>query len=192
MYLLTPLAYAESIGLSPSQGTLILSLLNVAQIIGQISVGYVSDLLSPEIPMIASAFLSCLACIFVWGFFETIGPLIVFGLLYGIVAGGYSVLYARFVTTLTDERSTGLWLYSIFEFQRGGGNIAGGMVSGWLVKGDVKKGSYGMGRYQNLILFTAGAFLLSAFLGSPGWLFRDKMKEKSKDELEEAVMNGNS
>jgi hypothetical protein len=37
-------------------------------------------------------------------------------LLYKFFAVGYSVLYYRFVTALTNKPATGLWLYSIFEF----------------------------------------------------------------------------
>ena len=46
------------------------------------------------------------------------------------------MLYCRFVTALTDMSATGLWLYSIFEFQRGVGNLVGGSVSSIFV-GDV-------------------------------------------------------
>lgn len=94
------------------------------------------------------------------------------------------MLYCRFATALTNEvdgggvedgckRATGLWLYSIFEFQRGLGNIVGGVVSGVIVKGEVVEIAYGVGRYQWLVVFVGGCMLISC-LGGFGWFLKDK------------------
>jgi len=82
-------------------------------------------------------------------------------------------MYCRFATSLSGERATGLWLYAIFEFQRGVGNIAGGVVSGLLVKGEVVEVAYGVGRYEWLVLLVGGSMLVSS-LGGFGWFIRDK------------------
>ena len=83
------------------------------------------------------------------------------------------MLYCRFVTALTEDRATGLWLYSIFEFQRGVGNIVGGVLSGIIVKGNVERSGYGMGRYQWLVLFVGAGMLISS-IGGFGWYFRGR------------------
>lgn len=120
-----------------------------------------------------------------WGFAKSVSPLIVFSILYGVFSGGYSVLYCRFATALTShgergsevekgsQRATGLWLYSIFEFQRGVGNIVGGVVSGVIVKGGVVEVAYGVGRYQWLVLLAGGSMLIGS-LGAFGWFVKDK------------------
>jgi ATP/ADP translocase len=87
--------------------------------------------------------------------------------LYGLFAGGYSVLYCRFVTALTDKPAAGLWLYSIFEFQRGIGNLVGGPVSGILAKN-----VHTAAKYENLILFVGFAFLVSSLGGLSYWVFK--------------------
>ena len=60
------------------------------------------------------------------------------------------LLYRRFVTALTDKPTAGLWLYSIFEFQRGIGNLVGGPVSGILAKN-----VHTAAKYENLFFLSA-------------------------------------
>jgi MFS family permease len=146
-------------------------MLSVSQIAGQIGMGYLSDNHDIHIPLFLSPFLSALSTFLLWGFAKSLGPLLIFSILYGVFAGGYSVLYCRFVTNLTStlegttQRATGLWLYSIFEFQRGVGNIAGGVVSGLLVRGPVVEFGYGAGRYEWLVLLVGGSMLVSSLGG---------------------------
>ncbi|KAE9364850.1 MFS general substrate transporter [Stipitochalara longipes BDJ] len=175
-------SYATSLGLTPTQSTLPLSLLSASQIIGQIGIGYLSDHHNLYIPLFLSPFFSALSIFMLWGFAKSFGPLVVFSILYGVFAGGYSVLYCRFATALTidgdgvdraSQRATGLWLYSILEFQRGVGNIAGGVVSGIIVKREVVEVAYGVGRYQWLVVLVGGCMLVSC-LGGFGWFVKDK------------------
>jgi MFS family permease len=116
-------SYASSLSLTKTQSALPLSLLNLSQIFGQIGIGYLSDHYSLYVPLFLSPFFSALSVFMLWGFAKSFGPLVVFSILYGIFSGGYSVLYCRFVTSLSSERATGLWLYAIFDFQRGVGNV---------------------------------------------------------------------
>jgi hypothetical protein len=52
-------------------------------------------------------FLSCLTSglvvLLLWGFSSSLAPLVFFGILYGLFAGDYSVLYSRFATALTKD-----------------------------------------------------------------------------------------
>jgi sugar phosphate permease len=145
--------------------------MSISQIAGQIGMGYLSDHYDAHIPLFFSPFFSALSIFILWGFSKSLGTLLVFSILYGVFAGGYSVLYCRFATSLTSQRATGLWLYSIFEFQRGAGNIIGGTVSGLVIKGPVDATGYGMGKYEGVVLLAGGSLLISS-LGSFGWFFR--------------------
>jgi MFS family permease len=171
-------SYASSLSLTKTQSAIPLSLLNLSQIFGQIGIGYLSDHHSLYLPLFLSPFFSALAVFMLWGFAKSFGPLVVFSILYGIFSGGYDVMYCRFATSLSGERATGLWLYSIFEFQRGVGNIAGGVVSGLLVKGEVVEVAYGVGRYEWLVLLVGGSMLVSS-LGGFGWFIKDKKVDLS-------------
>jgi len=140
--------------------------------------GYVSDWVNIYTPLLCSTLGSSVIVALVWGFSETLAPLVAFSLLYGSVAGGYNTLYSRFVTSLTKDPATGLWVYSMLELQRGVGNIVGGLVTAPLVRGEIKN-AYGMGRYQNLILGIGAAFLISS-LGVIGWFLDRPVREKSE------------
>jgi MFS family permease len=129
--------------------------------------GYLSDRFEPIAPMIGSTLYSCAVVLYTWYSSKSFASLLIFCLLYGLFAGGYSVLYCRFVTALTDKPAAGLWLYSIFEFQRGIGNLVGGPVSGILAKN-----VHTAAKYENLILFVGIAFLVSSLGGLSYWVFR--------------------
>jgi len=128
--------------------------------------GYLSDRFEPIAPMIGSTLYSC-AVVLWWRSSKSFASLLTFCLLYGLFAGGYSVLYCRFVTALTDKPAAGLWLYSIFEFQRGIGNLVGGPVSGILASN-----VHTAAKYENLILFVGIAFLVSSLGGLSYWVFK--------------------
>jgi MFS family permease len=150
-------------------------LLNVAQVCGQLGMGFIADRTTPFIPMGISSLVGGVAALTFWGMGKTLAPLAVFAVLEGLFAGGYGVLYCRFVTCLTDDRATGLWLYSLFDFQRGVGSIVGGLVAGSLTKQAVDRG-YGAGKYEDLILVIGGSLLISS-IGGLGWLFKTQNKE---------------
>ena len=128
--------------------------------------GYLSDRSGPLALMVGSMFCSSIVVLYIWDFNNTFPSLLIFCLLYGLFAGGYSVLYCRFVTALTDKSVIGLWLHSIFEFQCGIGNIIGWSVSSILVR-DISMAA----KYENLILFVGIAFLISSLRGLSYWFF---------------------
>ena len=129
--------------------------------------GYLSDRFEPIAPMVGSTLYSCGVVFYAWYSSKSFASLLIFCLLYGLFAGGYSVLFCRFVTALTDKPAAGLWLYSIFELQRGIGNLVGGPVSGILAKN-----VHTAAKYENLILFIGVAFLVSSLGGLSYWVFR--------------------
>jgi len=107
--------------------------------------------------MIGSTLYSYAVVLYTWYSSKSFASLLIFYLLYGLFASSYSVLYYRFVTALTNKPAAGLWLYSIFEFQRGIGNLVRGPVSSILAKN-----VHIAAKYENLILFVGIAFLVSS------------------------------
>lgn len=147
--------------------------------------GYISDWVNIYLPLLCSTLGSSIIVILNWGFSKSLASLILFSLLYGSFAGGYSTLYSRFVTSLTKHPATGLWVYSIFELQRGVSSIIGGLITAPLVRGPVKH-EYGMGKYRSLILGIGAAFLISS-LGGLGW-FLDRHERKKLEKEEEELI----
>jgi hypothetical protein len=141
--------------------------------VSQIGVGYLADRLDVLILMLGSTFLSGIVTPCLWGFSKNFATLLLFGMFYGLFAGGYSVLYCRFATSLTNHQPTQTWMYSIFESQRGFVIIAGGIMSGTMVQGSSDVKSYGAGNYEMLILAIGVSFLVSS-LGGIGCFFRGR------------------
>jgi len=135
--------------------------------------GYLADIAPSQLLMAASPLVSALVIFGFWGLGQTLIRLLAFGILFGLFAGGFSVLYTRFATELADDRTTQTWLYTIFDVQRGLMVIIGGAVGGRLVHGPVNLTQYGAGEYKDLIIFS-GVCLVISSLGGIGWFFRGK------------------
>lgn len=152
--------------------------------LGQILLGYISDKLNIFLLVGASTAGSAIVSCGLWLSASCIEHLLAFSVLYGLFAGGFSVLYARFVSCLTDDPAIGLWLYGMFAFQRGVGNIVSGPVSSELLKmvsGKLKADP--AAAYQPLILFVGMAFVVAA-LGGVGFFFQRREKRMMGRERE--------
>lgn len=150
--------------------------------LGQILLGYISDKLNIFGLVVASTAGSAIVSCGLWLSATCIDHLLAFSVLYGLFAGGFSVLYARFVSCLTDDPSIGLWLYGMFAFQRGVGNIVSGPISSELLKtvrGRLE--SDPAAAYQPLILFVGMAFVVAA-LGGVGYFFQRREKRRAREE----------
>ena len=64
---LVRIAYARTIGLSNVSGTVSLSLLNAAAVIGTIAIGWLVDKVHPTAAMMLSSFGASMAILLVWG-----------------------------------------------------------------------------------------------------------------------------
>jgi len=155
---------------------MLLCVLNLAQVVGQVLFGWISDKANVYIIVVCSTAGSAIVSCGLWMFATCIDHLIAFSMFYGVFAGGFSVLYARFVSCLTNDPAIGLWLYGMFAFQRGVGNVVSGPVSGELLKMVSKKlKSNPAAAYQPLILFVGMAFVVAAF-GGVGYFFQCKQR----------------
>lgn len=165
--------YAGSLAITPTKAILLFGILNLAQVIGQIVIGWLSDYANIFILLVASNLGSLAACA-LWLTATGFNHLIIFSALYGLFAGGYSVLVTRFVSALTSDAHTGLWLYGLLAFQRGVGNVASGPLSAFLLMSiDSQKGGNTVMGFRNLIYFV-GACLLAASVGGLGFLWRHR------------------
>ncbi|KAL8755343.1 MAG: hypothetical protein Q9184_004827 [Pyrenodesmia sp. 2 TL-2023] len=100
-------SYATSLGLNSTMGALLLVIYSLAQIVGQMAFGYVSDMrikrlwqdqrAPVEILVFLSPFISGVAILVLWGPAHSLGMLIAFAIVYGISAGGFAVLWVRMV-----------------------------------------------------------------------------------------------
>lgn len=81
--------------------------------------GQMTDKMDVHIPLVLSTVLSSLGVFTIWGFSKTFAVLVVFSLIYGLTAGGYSVLWGRFaMEVVKDDTNTQLTIMGLFAFQR--------------------------------------------------------------------------
>jgi MFS family permease len=111
--------YAADLQIPPVQSTLLLSFLNLSNTLGQAFVGALSDRLGSTIPFFLSALIGGLSVCLIWGLSKTFVPLVVFSFVYGLSAGGYSVLYPKFAWEVAaDDPHTQLVLVGFLYFER--------------------------------------------------------------------------
>lgn len=166
-------SYATSIGLSASDGAMLLSVMSAAQVVGQWTFGILPDKMSLNPLVLLSTTTTALACFTSWGLAHDIAPLIVFALLFGFFAYGFSSMRARMGTAVSEEPTAALATFGILTFCQGSGNMLAGPISAGLVSGGIQRDSYGIMRYRSLVVFTGGCMLLSA-LSVGSWYLRPK------------------
>ncbi|KAK0940896.1 hypothetical protein LTR48_000549 [Friedmanniomyces endolithicus] len=178
---------AEGLGLSTSAGSGLLALVSLAQVLGQLGQGLISDRVNIYIPLAISALIPGLSALLLWGPAKGLAYLAPFAITWGLFSASYSVLYTRMCSFLTDTIEDGtddhdnvsMLLYGFFSFERGVSNVLSGPISSWLVDEqraiDVDK--YGLGRYAAVIWFTVLCMLASSLAGI-GWFWRPRTKQK--------------
>lgn len=156
-------SYARALGLSTQSGALLLAVMSIAQVAGQFSFGYLSDRRTSVTALATvSASVAAIATLFAWGFARSITPLIMFALLYGFFGAGYTAMWARMVTAVSDEPSAAQAIFGMFNFGKGIGNVAAGPISAGLLSWGAEGGVYGLGTYKAVVLFTGVCLLASA------------------------------
>jgi predicted MFS family arabinose efflux permease len=101
-------SYATAIGLTPTQGALILALLSVSQVVGQFSFGYLSDHRVPlNLLILISTIVSGLATLTLWGLAKSLAALVVFSLVYGFFGAGYVSMWARMGSAVSERNGSG-------------------------------------------------------------------------------------
>lgn len=166
-------SYAASIGLSTRQGAMLLSMMSAAQVVGQWTFGILSDKVGLNPLVLLSTIVTTVACFTSWGLAHDFAPLVVFSLLFGFFAYGFSSMRARMGTAVSEEPTAALATFGILTFCQGCGNVLAGPISADLLSGGVQRESYGIRRYMALVVFTGGCMLLSA-LSIGSWYIRPR------------------
>lgn len=172
-------SYALDLSLPPLHSTIVLSIFNLATVFGQIGFGYLSDTYDIYLVMFGSTSVSAAAVYLLWGLSKTFAVLMTFAIIYGLSAGGFSVMWTRFGAVVSgDPNSNGvLTVIGVFSFQRGIGNILSGPISSALVGSTVVRGGapgdvgYGLRKYESMIVFV-GSLMLVSCLGVGGRLIK--------------------
>lgn len=164
-------SYAALLGLSSTQGALLLTLMSTSQVLGQFSFGYISD--KKKVPLnaliVGSSSIAALVTLSLWGLARSFAPLAVFAIVYGFFGAGYTAMWARMVTAISEEPAAGQAIFGLFCAGKGVGNILTGPISAGLLRMKDGTSTYGLGMYQAVVIFTGVCLVLSA--GSLGMMY---------------------
>ena len=167
-------SYATAIGLSSSEGALLLALLSISQVMGQLSFGYLSDhRLNLNLLIIISTLVSAIAALALWGLAHSLAVLILFSLVFGFFGAGYVAMWARMGSAVSNEPTAALATYSLFCFGKGVGNVVAGPISASLIRPFIELASYGAMKYKAIILFM-GSCMLGSTISVAAWYVKQK------------------
>ncbi|KAL4970839.1 major facilitator superfamily domain-containing protein [Aspergillus stella-maris] len=160
-------SYASSLSLNPNSrsGALLLALMSISQVLGQFTFGILSDRKVP-LPLLAclSTVTSAIATLTMWRLASSLPPLIVFAIVYGFFGAGFTAIWARMSTAITDDATAGPIVFALLNFGKGVGNVLAGPIGGALVSGSSYGDSKGSGPagYRWVIVFTGVCMFASA------------------------------
>ena len=158
-------SYASSNLLSATKGAALLSVMSVAQVFGQISFGYLSDRrISISLLAALTTFAASVAVFTSWGLAHTFDVLVVFALIYGFFAAGYTAMWGRMGTAVGSDPAAAFAAFGLLNFGKGVGNVLAGPISGALISGASSMSGYGSSRYKAVVLFTGSCMLFSGIV----------------------------
>lgn len=145
-------SYASSLSLNPHSGALLLAVMSVCQVCGQFTFGILSDRkASINALAFSSTAMAAISVLGLWKVASSLPVLIVFGILYGFFGAGFTAIWARITSSVTNDVGTAPVVFGLLNLQKGLGNVLAGPIGGALIGGKTETAS---GMYRWIILFT--------------------------------------
>lgn len=163
-------SYATTLGLSSRMGALLLALMSISQVFGQLSFGYLSDRrFSVNSLTLTSTIITAGAVLALWGLSRSFALLVVFALIYGFFAAGYTAMWARMGTAVTSESTSAFAAFGLLNVGKGVGNILAGPISAGLLRQGIDRMRYAALRYEAVVLFTGSCMIASAAVAAAAY-----------------------
>ncbi|KAH7117704.1 major facilitator superfamily domain-containing protein [Dendryphion nanum] len=167
-YFVPPLylpTFAKTIGANNAVSALTLTLFNVASVFGCIIMGSMIDRWHVTTCILISTIGSTLSIFLLWGFSESLAPLFVFCVMYGLFAGSFSSSWTGIMMAIQrkDRSADPVMVFAVLAAGRGVGNVACGPLS----EAMVKMGVWGLSDADG---GECGAWGVSVFGRRLGWI----------------------
>lgn len=155
-------SYASSLRLGDKSGPLLLALMSVCQVCGQFVFGLLSDHKVPvNILACLSTVVAAIACFTMWRLAQSLTVLIFFCVVYGFFGTGFTAIWARMSTAVTDDVTATPIVFTLLNFGKGIGNVLAGPVGGLLVSTQNSTGTPSALSYRWVIVFTGTCMFAS-------------------------------
>ncbi|KZL87434.1 mfs monocarboxylate [Colletotrichum incanum] len=170
-------SYATDLGVSPEKGALLVTFLSLFGIIGQISIGALTDAIGPLIPMLLSTLVSSFAVFVVWGLGRYYWNMVIASILFGAFAFSFMVLRSHMAAVVVNDSSRTAeetLVSGILLFTRGVIGVASGYIAAAVLQKSDHIGvqpGYGAGKWRPFIVLI-GTTMTAATLGAFGLLKR--------------------
>ncbi|KAK1985472.1 major facilitator superfamily domain-containing protein [Colletotrichum cereale] len=170
-------SYATDLGVSPEKGALLVTFLSLFGIIGQISMGALTDAIGPMIPMLLSTLVSSFAVFVVWGLGKYYWNMVIASILFGAFAFSFMVLRSHMAAVVVKDSSRTneeTFVSGILLFTRGVIGVASGYIAAAVLQNSDHIGvqpGYGAGKWRPFIILV-GTTMTAATLGAIGFIKR--------------------
>lgn len=187
--------FATDLGLSESQASLTLTLVNGASVLAGFAAGWLSDRYNIWVLAILSLLLSAVATFVLWGVAaSSFTGVLIYGVAHGLTAGGWSSLWSGFVRPVAgNDAGLATTMFSLLLFTRGMGNIVSTPITTELknMYCPVAPGSRisragfagADGKYVLVVVYTGTCFAVAAAVAILGWF---KERRRSRTQVEKA------
>ncbi|KAH6712061.1 major facilitator superfamily domain-containing protein [Leptodontidium sp. MPI-SDFR-AT-0119] len=168
--------YATALGLSATEGALILAIMSISQTLGQFAVGFMTDKKFPVTGLVMGcSVMATIAVLAIWGLAKSLHLLILFSIVYGVFASAFSPLRVGMGKAVSDDPSAVVAMYAILVFCQGIGNVLVGPISSALLSQRSTLDAYAISRFRNVVIFTGGSMFLSGIVVIP-WMLWPRQK----------------
>ncbi|KAG7088459.1 hypothetical protein E1B28_012448 [Marasmius oreades] len=160
-------AFATDLNLKSTYGNLSVALLNGASGPGMIFFGWLTDRYDLRYAIMLSSVGSAISVFLLWGFSQSLAPLLVLACVYGFLGPSWAALFPRFASVSVGSESHQVpTVVFCFMGGRGTGNVLSAPISAALIHpwNITNKHPYGYGLkgYGPLIVFTGVSLLTSS------------------------------
>ncbi|KZV73170.1 MFS general substrate transporter [Peniophora sp. CONT] len=180
--------FTSAVNSSTTVSALAVALLNGASVFGRVILGALSDRVSPWLLATCALLLSSISTFVLWGVAgSATAGVLVFGITYGLVAGGWSSLWNGFVKPLSKGDPTrATSLFSILLLSRGLGNVLSTPISTALAATSSQAVSHSHtgfkvdgGRYESMIVYVGTCFAVASTLTAAGFVRERSVAKRS-------------
>ena len=162
-------SFATSLDLTGKSGAILLAAMSVSQVAGQLTFGYLSDRrVSVDILACTSTIVAAVVSFFMWRMADSMPVLVGFAILYGFFGSGFTAVWARMSTAITDNVTSVPIVFGLLNLGKGIGNVLTGPIGGLLLynssalQHSSAAASLSYSSYRWVIIFTGACMCASA------------------------------